>query len=236
VVPLVRSLERRVCTLEDRATIIIIVHDEQWKVKLLAVRDSWRQSDSKRRDKLSEAKGGWDPATRTGAAAASAASAAPPAEPQLDAHPMGCSLRAAIVGTMVQLCCVAVAAECGENDPRRKLADEARKADGAQLDKLFFRGQPRHPKPMEGRPWVWAFLFAECASFDHRNVFFRLTELQLKQARFANAHSQDGPLCKQLSAWITKSRDNYGKAMETDEVEDEDDDEGKKKRTRGKRH
>ena len=186
VVPIVRSLERRVGALEDRASVAIIINGEREKEQIVQIREAWRSKEKERRGQLQKAKeeAGEDQAKQDSII--------------FPDHPSGGPLRAVVLGAIIQMATQALPADA----PGKEKLAAARALAVDALGKLVFRAQPRHNKPMPKRPWVWVFLFGETATAAEREVILDLKFAKSPDIRFATAHSQDGPLCKQLTKWM----------------------------------
>mmetsp|Transcript_73708 Transcript_73708/g.208757 ORF Transcript_73708/g.208757 Transcript_73708/m.208757 type:complete len:253 (+) Transcript_73708:4749-5507(+) len=193
LIPLVADLDRRVGTLEDRSTFVVVVKNEAAKSQISQLRALWREGEKKRRDAFETAKNGGD------------------ANARMQDHPMGASLRSCMFKVLVELLDTHIPYDNVLKQRITKLTSMT----GKEIDeKLIFRAKPRHPEFKEGRAWVWCFMLNDPFDPTAAAIIKELETIKCEHVFFAPQRSQDGPLLKWLLEWRrgdgVNEDDSYG--------------------------
>ncbi len=197
IVPIVANIERRIGTLEDRCTFVVILKDEEWKGKVVDIRNMWREIEKTRREKFKKDKENSKEAI-------------------LDPHPFG-GQKQAVLRLIAELMFQNLTSQ--DKDEHRKALDMVVKSSISLLDAILFRGKPRFATPKQDRAWVWAFIFAETAPAEARKTLESLYTMRCAKAHISPQRSQDGPLLKWLLEWGKSQREQKEEddAVEMDE-------------------
>jgi hypothetical protein len=213
IVPLIANIERRTGQLEDRASFVVILKDEDMKKQLVQVRLKWKEQDPNAKETEQEAEAAASQQAMS-AMDTSAARAAPAA------HPMGGPQRAVVFKALLEL----VVLKLPAGHPDTLILTNFSVMAVADMTKVIFRAKPRHYEPMDERNWIWGFIKVENMHPDHAMAIEKLCGLQIPGFRFAPQHTQDGPLIKWLMGWL--------KAVRKGQAEGDDDDAGSDGRRR----
>lgn len=215
VIPMLVNIDRTVSALDDRSDrscIAIVVKDDDWKVKLNAVRSKWQELEKERRkagvatkemEKEKKAAGVAPvavPASQTLAAAADDPLNMDddlPAVPGLPPHPMGGPQRAVMLHAMVELAESAIAAD----NESLAVVKAVRSWSMEFTLQTIFRARPRNYTYAVGKPWIWSFMIAESVKAETWTQLRSLFAAKSPKCFVAQQLSHDGPNTKWLLEW-----------------------------------
>ena len=186
MIPLLVSIDRKVNQLEDRAAFVVIINDEDMKLKVSQIREIWKQQDPNKKQGNSEDA---DMQIDSG-------------KPTFEKHPLG-PQRSIIFRTICEL----AMKEFGEDSEHHKaLKSLFNMAADSIADSLIFRAKPRHYNFMTARAWIWGFILHESVSAEHRKLIKLLLDAPCEKFRFAPQHTTDGPTLQWLLQWLKASQ------------------------------
>ena len=174
--------ERALAELLDRSSFVMVVKDAELKAQAETVRNHWRSQAPKREQA--------GPAVAAGAAGGAPAVADAPMAVQ---HPLG-SQRALMHRFLFE----ALNKEVAQDHPAKQACDKLSKLPAAEADSYIFRMRPRHDKPAENKPWVFAFLLSDTVPADYKQALDACKQVKCDKLFVAGQRSQDGPTIKWL--------------------------------------
>ncbi|CAK0895742.1 unnamed protein product [Prorocentrum cordatum] len=171
---MVLSHERQIAELADRSTVALLLETGGLKAAIAGERAKWQEAYA--------------------------------AVDKKGPHPCGHSQRVVVWARFIRTL-IDSATETTKADKAAMDAMEYRsKLDPAVVAKSVFRLKPKHKTYLEedGRAWVWFLVIGVAAPVAFRDTIYELTRFEVKYDGLSvrQGKTQDGPLAKELAAWL----------------------------------